>query len=185
MNLSNKFKFDFDPIKNIIIFFNQLYLDISDLNITTLNTDINKDNNLYNKNLTDNNKNYFTEITSIYKHFKVNIYSDIIDPIDGILFDNKIIELRGKILDSSNNQNRDMSNILYSLFNNLNADSIDTSYNIIDNVLNNRIFLSIKDNSNNSNLIGLTEGNFNNNITVSNDFIYFYQFNENNYINIK
>ena len=74
--------------------------------------------------------------------------------------------MRGKILDSSNNQNRVMSNILYSLYNNLNPGSIDTSYNIIDNELNNRIFLSIKDNSNNSNLIGLTEGNFNNNITV-------------------
>ena len=183
MNLSNKFKFDFDPIKNIIIFFNQLYLDISDLNITTLNTDINKDNNLYNKNLTDNNKNYFTEITSIYKHFKLDGSSSSIVPIDGILFDKKTIELRGKILDASNNQNRVMSNILYSLYNNLNPGSIDTSYNIIDNELNNRIFLSIKDNSNNSNLIGLTEGNFNNNITVSNDFIYFYQFNENNYIN--
>ena len=185
MNLSNRFKFDFDPITNIIIFFNQLYVDISDLNITTVNSDINKDNNLYNKNLTDNNKKYFTEITSIYKHFKLDISSVIIDPIDGILFDNKIIELRGKILDASNNPNRDMNNILYSLFNTLNPNSSDLSYNIIDNELNNRIFLSIKDNinSNNSNLIGLTEGNFNNNITVSNDFIYFTQYYENNYIN--
>ena len=182
MNLLNRFKFDFDPIKNIIIFFNQLYVDISDLNITSLNTDINKDNNLYNKNLTDNNKKYFTEITSIYKHFKLDGSSSSIVPIDGILFDNKIIELRGRILDSSNNQNRDMSNILYCLYNTLNPDSNDTSYNIIDNELNNRIFLSIKDSTNN-NLIGLTEGNFNNNITVSNDFIYFTQYNENNYIN--
>ena len=185
MNLSNRFKFDFDPIKNIIIFFNQLYLDISDLNITTLNTDINKDNNLYNKNLIDNNKKYFTEITSIYKHFKLDISSVIIKPIHGIFFDKKTIELYGTILDSSNNQNRIMSNILYSLYNNLNPVSNEASYNIIDNELNNRIFLSIKDNinSNNSNLIGLTEGNFNNNITVRDDFIYFSQFNENNYIN--
>tara|TARA_B110001452_G_scaffold267310_1_gene276709 strand:+ start:4318 stop:15279 length:10962 start_codon:yes stop_codon:yes gene_type:complete len=140
---------------NVIIFNLQIYLDLSKLNITDLHIEFIK--NILKTTETnyvfDNNNLFFQE-------YVVTIYSDISDVlIEELLTQNQnVVFSRGNI-EFKNNliYSLDASNILYKLYNNL---YIDNSINEIDNILKNKVFLSIKDTSLNiTETNGLTQEN--------------------------